>query len=291
MVEPQRVEDPVIQLAVVLELQSAQRVRDALDGIRDAVRKVVQRIDAPFVPGAMMRRLQDAIQDRVTHDDVRRGHVDLGTQDPGAFVELAGPHASEQVQVLGDGTVPVWAVPAGLRQCAAIRANLLRGQVVHVRLAHLDQLLGVGIQLIKIVGCIVLAVAPVKPQPVDAIPHGLDVLGALLDRVRIIESQIAEPAKLLGDAEVQADRLRMAQLRVAVRFGRKPRVHAAAVLARPCVLCNDRADEIGRGCLCRHRRCPSVLARGEDRAALANYDTPFGGCRQPSGIPSAGRLG
>ena len=45
---------PVVQRAMVLELERADRMRDPLERIRDAMRVVVQRIDAPRVAGAVM---------------------------------------------------------------------------------------------------------------------------------------------------------------------------------------------------------------------------------------------
>ena len=63
-------------------------------------------------------------------------------------------------------------------------------------------------------------------------------------RVRVVEAQVAGAAEVAGDAEVQADRLRVADVQVAVRLGRKPRGHAAAVLAAGVVGGDDLADEV-----------------------------------------------
>ena len=47
---------PVVERSVVLEFQRTQRMGDALDRIRDAMGVVVERIHAPLVAGAVMRR-------------------------------------------------------------------------------------------------------------------------------------------------------------------------------------------------------------------------------------------
>ena len=52
-----------------------------------------------------------------------------------------------------------------------------------------------------------------------------------LARVGVVEAQVAQAAELLGDAEVQADRLGVADVQIAVRLGREAGVHAAVVLA------------------------------------------------------------
>ena len=84
---------PVVERPVVLELERAERVRDALDGVRQRVRVVVHRVDAPGVAGAVMLGVADAVQHRVAQVDVRRRHVDLGAQHVRAVGELAGAHA------------------------------------------------------------------------------------------------------------------------------------------------------------------------------------------------------
>ena len=71
---------PVVERAVVLELQRAEGVRDPLDGVLERVRVVVERVDAPRVARAVVVRVADAVEDRVAHQHVGRGHVDLGAQ-------------------------------------------------------------------------------------------------------------------------------------------------------------------------------------------------------------------
>ena len=85
----QLVEQPFVERPVVLEFQRADRVRDALDRVRLAVRIVVARIDRPLVAGARMGGVQDAVEHGVAQIDVARGHVDPGPQHPRAVRELA----------------------------------------------------------------------------------------------------------------------------------------------------------------------------------------------------------
>ena len=64
------IEHPVVEGAVVLEFQGAQRVRDAFQGIADAMREVVGGVDYPSIAGALMRRVPNAVQHRVAHVDI-----------------------------------------------------------------------------------------------------------------------------------------------------------------------------------------------------------------------------
>jgi len=61
----QRVQQPVVARAAHLELQRAQRVRDVLDGVHQAVRVVVARVDAPLVARLGVRGELDAVRDQV----------------------------------------------------------------------------------------------------------------------------------------------------------------------------------------------------------------------------------
>ncbi len=115
----QLVQEPVVERPVILEFQRADRMRDALDGVRLAVGVVVARIDRPFVAGARMMRMQDAVEHGIAQIDVARGHVDLRPQHARAVREFAGLHAAEQVEVFLDRAVAERRVLAGLGQRAA----------------------------------------------------------------------------------------------------------------------------------------------------------------------------
>ena len=130
-------DDPLVQRAVVLKLQAAQRVGDALDGVLDGMGKVVQRVDAPLVALAVVGHMLDAVDGRVAHVHVGAGQVDLGAQRLFAVGKLAGAHAAEQVQILLRGCGPGrgwdgWACRRSLPRYSCI---CLAGQVVHIGLA------------------------------------------------------------------------------------------------------------------------------------------------------------
>ena len=114
MVDSQLVQEPVVERAMDLVFLRAERMRHALDGVFEPVRPVVHRVDAPLVALAVVLGVEDAVHDRVAHDHVRRRHVDLRAERPGAVGEFAGAHPREEVQVLLDAPVAVGALRAGL---------------------------------------------------------------------------------------------------------------------------------------------------------------------------------
>ena len=240
----QVVQHPVVERAMVLELQRADGMGDPLQRVGDGVGVVVHRVDAPAVAGAVVAFAADAVEHRVAHVHVGRGHVDLGAQHVGAVGELPGAHALEQVQVLRDRALAVGAVVAAFGQRAAVLPHLLGRQVADIGLAGADQVQGEFVQLLEIIRGVIEALGPVETQPAHVVLDGVDVFHVLLARVGVVEAQVAQPLVLGGQAEVEADGLGVADVQVAVGLGRKARVHAAAVLAGPDVGLDDGADEI-----------------------------------------------
>jgi hypothetical protein len=171
--------------------------------------------------------------------------------------ELAGAHAREQIEVLGDGAVTIRAVSTRLGQRAAVRANFVRVEAVDVGLAFLDQPDRELIHLVEVVGGEEQGV-PFEAEPPDVFLDGVDVLDVFLGRIRVVEPQVAGTARLLGDPEVEADRLRMADVEIPVGFRRKTGRDPPLVLAGCQVVSDDRANEVdrrlrrGRGVLVSH---------------------------------------
>ena len=246
MVHAELIEVPVVERPVVLVLERADRVRDALDRVRLPVSPVVHGIDAPRVARALMRGLADAVHHRVAQVDVAGGHVDLRAQGPGAVVELAHPHAVQEIQVLLDRAVAVRALAPRLGQRAAILGHLLGREVVHVGLARLDELHRPRVQLLEVVARVVEMRTPVVAEPAHGVDDRVDVLLALLGGVGVVEAQVAAAAELLGHTEVNGDRQGVADVQIAVRLGRKARDDLAAEPPAGVVLQDDVLNEVRR---------------------------------------------
>ena len=229
-IDTQRLDEPVIERTVDVELQRADGVGDMLDGIALAVGVVVHRVDAPLVAGAVMVRELDAVQQRVAEHHVGMGHVDLRAEDLLPFRVLAGLHLAEEPEVLLRGAVAPGARGAGLVHGAAVQADLLLRLVIDIGESPFDQVLGPLVELVEIIGGIEFLV-PMESQPLDVFLDGIHVLGVLLGGVRVVVTEIRDTAVLLREAEVEADGLGMSQMQIAVRLRRETGddgVHLAA---------------------------------------------------------------
>src|SRR5688572_514978 len=123
-------------------------------------------------------------------------------------------------------------------------ADFLGGKVADVRLAILDQLNGPIVELLKIIGGVKQSVFPIAAEPADIVDDRIDVLLFFFSWVCVVEPQVEFATVLLRKAEVQADAFGVADVKVAVGLGRKPRVHAAAVLSGGAVSVDDLLDKV-----------------------------------------------
>src|SRR6185437_3224277 len=120
---------------------------------------------------------------------------------------------------------------------------------VHIGLAGADQMLGPFVQPLEIVGGVMQLRSPVEAEPAHVALDGVDVFLRLPGRIGVGVAQVGMAAELFGDAEVEADRLGVADMQVAVRLRRKPRDHGF-VPAGGEVRAHDIADEILPGFAC-----------------------------------------
>ena len=86
---------------------------------------------------------------------------------------------------------------------------------------------------------------PLEAKPGDVFLDCVNVFDLFLGRVRIVEAEVARPASFEGDPEIEADRLGVADMQVAVRLGRKTGDDPCVLAARQIVV-DDRADEVDR---------------------------------------------
>ena len=236
-------QEPVVEGAVHLELEGADGVRDALVGVLERVRVVVHRVDAPGVAGVVVGRLADAVDDRIAQVHVGRRHVDLGAQHRLALVELAAGHLGERRKVGGDGGIAGRARLAGGLLVAVVGADFLLGQEAHVGLAQLDQPDGVGVHPREVVGRLVVVLAPVEAEPADVLLDRVDVFHLFLGGVGVVHAQVAAALEFQGEAEVEADRLGVADVEVAVGLRGEARGNRG-VLAGGEVGVDDLLDEV-----------------------------------------------
>jgi hypothetical protein len=236
---------PVVKRTMIFELERAERMRDVLDCVRRGMREVVHRVDAPVVTGAVMVRAANAIEHRVAHVDVRRRHVDARAQYVSAVLELARAHPRQQIEVLLNGAVPVRTVHARLRSafraggvfrphsdCRRRRARCESGVRRSRRASRNNPRRS--------------AARPAHANPSHRTSDSIDSTYSTSSfaGVRVVVAKVARTGELGGNAEIQADRLRVADMQIPVRLRRKPCRHTGAMPAGFQVIRNDGADEI-----------------------------------------------
>ena len=226
------------------ELQCAEGVRDPFKGVFQRVRIVVHRVDAPLVTVPKMVGAPDPVDHRVAHVDVGRSHIDAGAQHHRAVFELPGPHPGEKIEVLLDGAGATGGFPPRSGQVAPVGVPLLGGEVADVGFAVADQPDGALVHLLKVVARVIDAVSEIETEPADVAGDRIDVFGILLGRVGVVEPEVAAAVVLCGDAEVEADRLGVADMQVAVGFGGEAGDHFPVIFSGAIVFGDHLADEV-----------------------------------------------
>ena len=217
---------PVIQGAVILILQRAQAVGDALQRIADGMGEVIHGVDAPRLARAVMLLEEDAVHGRVAHVDVGAGHVDLHAQDHAALGMLARFHLLKQTQAFLHGAVPIGAVPARLGEGAAVEAHLFGREFTHVGEPALDPVHGDIIALLIVLTGEKQPALPVESQPADVGHDAVHVFRLFLGGVGIVKAQVGHAAEVLGGQKISHQCLAMSDVQVTVGFRGKARVHA-----------------------------------------------------------------
>ena len=212
------------------EFKGAERVCHALEVVALTVSEVVHRVDVPFGACAMMRSLHHAVDDRVAEVHVRVRHVNLCAKHHLAFLDLARIHLVEELKRLLNRAVTVWTLGARLRWSAFLCGDLLRRLLVDICLATFYQFDCKIPKLLEIIGSIIF-VTPLITKPLDVFFDGIHIFHVLFCRVGVVETQVANAAVVLGDAEIQADGLGVTNVEVAVRLRRETRLDSLGVLA------------------------------------------------------------
>ena len=245
MMDSQLFDIPVVERPVIFELERADGVRDAFDGVGLPVREIVHGIDRPHAARPVMLGVENAVHDGIAQIEIGRGHVDLRAQGAGAIGKFAHAHAFEKIEALLDGTVAVRAFPARLGQCAAILAHLIARKIANVGFAGAHQFLRPLVELAEIVGGVKSTTLPIETQPAHVVHDGVNVFLLFFFGIGVIEPEVCFAAELRGQTEVQADGFGVPDMEVAVGFGRESRVDAPTILIGFQVFEDDLANEIG----------------------------------------------
>ena len=88
----EEVDEIVVKGAVGDKLERTDRVGHSLEVVTLSMRKVIHRIDRPVRPGASVRLLDDAVDDRVAEEEIGVRHVDLRPEGHRPLGVLAVAH-------------------------------------------------------------------------------------------------------------------------------------------------------------------------------------------------------
>src|SRR4051812_2914888 len=149
------------------------------------------------------------------------------------------------MKIFIDGTVARGTVLSRLSQGAAIGTYLVSRQRVDVGEAFSGQSYGKLVESFEVIRGEKHLLMPVEPQPSDVVLNSLDIFRIFRGWIGIVESQVAEAARgVIRDAEIQADRFRMADMEIAVWLRWKTRDHSTAMFASCMIGGDDVADKV-----------------------------------------------
>ena len=209
-------QQPIVERPLIFKFQCADRMRDAFERIFQRMRVGVHRINAPFVAGAVMMAAFDAVQNRIAQIDIGRAHIDFCAQHQGTICVLSVAHFAKQREIFRDASIAMWRIGAAFSERAAMFANFVGSQTIDIGKSFFDQAFGKlihPIEVIRGVVEIVLARARVlEAEPMDAVDNGIDIFLLFFFRVCIVKTQMAAAAVIVGEAEVKADRLGVADV-------------------------------------------------------------------------------
>ena len=176
-----------------------------------------------------MRRVCDSVNDRIPHVDVRGRHVNLCTQHLFAVLVLSVPHFFEKAKILLHTSVTIRGFLSRFFERASISLYFIRRKIADIRLALLDQFHRSIIHRIKIIRC-PEPLLPFPAKPSHICFDCVNIFDILLHGIGIIISQITLAAVLFCRRKIQANRLRVPDMEIPVRFRRKTRIDLSSIL-------------------------------------------------------------
>ena len=228
----ERGQQPVVKWSVILEFKRAHRMRDVFDRVRNRVRVVIHRVNAPGAAGAMMVRVANPVNRRIAHGHIRRSHrvgADFGAQNVFAVFVLAGFHIAKNRQRFASRPIAKRRIDAGRAEIAAVFLHIVGALAINVGKAGCDQVFGHQIQLLEIIAGVMqmadTVLLPTKTEPLHAVDDGIDVFLLFFGRIGVVKAQMTDALIIARQAKVEANRLGVADVQITVRFRREPRDH------------------------------------------------------------------
>ena len=163
----------------------------------------------------------------------------------GAVRKFSFAHSAKEIEVLVHAATAKRTRLSRLGQSASISAHFVGRQAVDVCEILFDESDCAFVEAFKVIRSKEQSVMPVESQPSNVILNRLNVLGIFRCGVGVVHAEMADPARLfICDAKVKADRLRMAYVKIPVRFGRKAGDHESGMFAGSAVRRHNLADKV-----------------------------------------------
>ena len=187
---------------MILELQGADGVGDALNSVLYWMCEVIHGVNAPFVSCVVVGDMGYPVDDGITHVDVGGCHVYFGTEYFFSVCVFSGTHGFEKLQVLFYASITVRAFFARLRQGSTVGSDFFRRQVTDESFSFFNELDRRFVHGFKVIGSKEQAVFPVCTQPLDVGFDGLYELHFFFGGVGVIEAHVEFAVVFLGKAVV-----------------------------------------------------------------------------------------
>ena len=124
--------EPIVERAVNVEFQGANRVRYLFYGVALAMGVVIHRINCPFVACAVVRGMKNTVHYRIPHVHVRMSHVDFRSQCLASVGEFSVSHSLEKIEVLLHAAVSVRTVLSRSLHRASVLPHFFQALVIDV---------------------------------------------------------------------------------------------------------------------------------------------------------------
>ena len=189
---------------MILKFQRTDGMCNALHRIAQRMCEVIHRVDAPCITGAVMMSMRNPVQNRIAQVDVRRTHIDLGTQNPCSIREFSRTHTAEQIEILfhadahgKDYSCPARSsVPRSSRICSACQIASTNA------FPFLNQQLSAVIHFLEIIRGKAKLV-PFKAKPAHILLNGFHILRIFFNRIRIVEAKVCPPSNSSASSKLR----------------------------------------------------------------------------------------
>ncbi len=123
---------PIVQRPVRNKFERTNAMGYVLNRIALSVCEIIHRVNTPFIPGAVMMRMFDAVHQRIAHVHVRMGHVNFGAQYLFSVFIFPRTHVGKHGQVFFHRSVSERTVCAGCCWRSFLLRNFFTRAVIHI---------------------------------------------------------------------------------------------------------------------------------------------------------------